>query len=138
MLLAKIGLRYRKVGEMPNVKVPLNGCSILIYMDVEGIPAIRVTGVYFTPAANARVEHVKMLKDKRSVMEIAGQRLGHIIGGGLNPPSWAPGYEKWISEAGLWTLTDPKLRTFDSGNALDRFLYLPGDSARYISPRNSN
>ena len=128
LILVKTGLGYRKVDDRPNVQQPLNGSSILVYTRDEHVPAVRITGVYFTPAARPREEQVKMLTDKRSDMIVDGSRIGHIIGGDLNPPSWTAEYAKWMSNAGARALTDPEQPTFGSGNALDKFLYVPGDT----------
>ena len=127
IIMVKTGLRYEKETELPNVRRPLNGCSIIVYPKQVGLAALRVTGVYFTPAARALESEVRMLAGRGSAKMVGGRKIGHLIGGDFNHPSWRPGYERWISNHGIWTLTDPMVGTFSSGNSLDKFLFVPGD-----------
>ena len=127
LILVKQGLGFDKADDLPNVKEPLNGCSILVYLQDPVIHTSRVTGVYLTPAARPTKRQVEMLTNEESRLMTDGKEVGHLIGGDLNHPSWLTENEDWVSSTGLWTLTDPEVGTFASGNSLDKFLYLPGD-----------
>ena len=50
-ILVKIGTPVARLDELPRVRLPLNGCSILVYLRREDCPSVRITGVYFSPAA---------------------------------------------------------------------------------------
>ena len=52
--------------------------------------------------------------------------MGHLLGGDFNHPSWQAGFEEWAGTHDIWTLTDPALKAYASGNSLDKFLYVPG------------
>ena len=96
LIMVKQHARYRKVNDMPTVALPLNGCSILVYLYAEDIPAIRITGLYLPPSAKPKVEDVAMLVNAGSAMTYRGGAVGHLIGGDLNHPSWESEYEEWI------------------------------------------
>ena len=48
------------------------------------------------------------------------------MAGDFNHPSRHSQYQEWIGVYGLWELTDPKRKTFSSGNSLDKFLFAQG------------
>ena len=131
--MVKTGVRYRQANEMPNVRLPLNGCSVLVYPAATGMSAIRITGVYLTPAAHSPKTRVEMLTDTNSRMTAGGQGAGHIIRGDSNHPSWVDEYEKWASGAGFWALTDSGLPMFSSGSALGKPLCMPGNFLRDLA-----
>ena len=126
LIMVKHHVRYRKMDEVPGVALPLNSCSILVFLYARDIPALRVTGAYFPPSARPTTERAAMLTDHRSTAGYRGETIGHLICGDLNHPSWLTQYEEWVGEAGLMELTNPELGTFASGNSLDKFLFLPG------------
>ena len=126
LIMAKQHIRYRKMDEKPSASLPLNSCSILVYMYARDIPALRMTGIYLPPSAKPKVESVAMLTDAASIATHIKETVGHLMGGDLNHPSWLTGYEEWLGDYGLIELTDPSLGTFASGNSLDEFLFLPG------------
>ena len=128
LIMVKSTVSFTKVEDLPGVELPLNSCSIWLYLKNFELPVVRLTGVYFTPAAKPKMSQVEVLTDLRSHTLRQGARPGHIITGDFNHPSWSNQYETWVSTYGIWELTDPGKRTFSSGNALDKFLYVQGDT----------
>ena len=78
-----------------------------------------------------------MWTDERSHATYKGLRTGHILAGDFNHPSWLQHYETWIGTYGIWELTDPTKKTYSSGNALDKFLFLQGDTIPAMFLRES-
>ena len=99
-------------------------CSILLYVHDEKIKTLRVTAVYFPPLKSLKMEMVSMLTDPSVAVEEEGEVVGHVLGGDFNDHSWSGEFEEWISEHGVWVLSDPAAPTFGSGNALDKFLFV--------------
>ena len=87
--MVKTGLRYEKEAELPNVGRSLNGCSIIVYPKQVEMTGLRVTGVYFTPAARASESGVRMLTG-RSSAKLAGGRSWREFGeAGGRAKDWA-------------------------------------------------
>ena len=114
---------------------PLNGRSVIVHLKNVGVAALRVTGVYCTPASHATEMRVWVLASKESRKVIEGREIGHILGGDFNRPMWSVEYEKWIGTFGIWTLTDPTVGTFGSGSSLGKFLLVLGDEVPAGFPR---
>ena len=128
LIMVKKDASFKKDEERQGVSLPLNSCSILLFLNNPEMPVVRLTGVYFTPSAKPRVEQVEMLTGGRSAVLHEGSEMGHIIAGDLNHPSGQGQYSEWIGMHGIWELTDPNRKTFAAGNALDKFLFRPGEA----------
>ena len=109
---------------------PVSCCSMVVEAIGGRCQPFRLTGIYIPPPPTTRMtrERIAPLVAENSFGEWKGQKLGHMICGDLNPPSWRETFEEWLSEAGILELSDPQVPTFSSGNALDRILMLPGDT----------
>ena len=127
LILVKKGLHHIKKDDLPELSQPLNSCTIQIFPNSSRVEELRITGVYLQPAAKPRFADVSCLTGTESRNYYKQKQVGHIICGDFNHPSWKTGFGEWIGEHGIWILTDPTLRTYASGNSLDKFLYLPGD-----------
>ena len=115
---------FAREDELPGASLPLSSCSI---RNNPELPAIRLTGVFLPPSAKPKIEQVKMLTDHRSDSAHKGVRIGHIMTGDFNHPSWPTHYADWVGSYGIWELTDRNKETYASGNSLGKFLYKPGD-----------
>ena len=71
------------------MELPLNSCSIVVYLRGTRIPALKITGVYFAPALRPTEEQVRVLTDKKSRFTHDGQEIGRVMGGDFNHPRWA-------------------------------------------------
>ena len=127
LIVVKNTVTYTKVTDLPGVELPLNSCSIWLYLNKPELPKVRPTGAYFTPAAKPKLEQVEMLTDSRSMHRYNGVQTGHLIARDFNHPNWQTQYETWAGQYGIWELTNPRKRTFISGNSLDEILFVPGD-----------
>ena len=73
-----------------------------------------------------KMEMVSLPTDPSIIVDEEGGMVGHLLGRDINDHSWSNEFAGWISEHGIWILSDPIASTFGSGNALDKFLFLPG------------
>ena len=126
-ILTKKGLSHVQLNDLPQLKPPLNSCSIQIFPNTLNVEALRITGVYLQPAAKPKLQDVSCLTGAESSNFYKGKRVGHILGGDFNHPSWESNFEEWMGSHGIWTLTDPNCPTYASGNSLDTFLFAPGE-----------
>ena len=127
LILVKTGLRFLQKNDLSQLKQPLNSCPILISPNNPHVKALRITGKYIQPAARPKLNDVRRLTGGESGNLFHGRRARHILAGDFNHPSWRNGSAEWLGTHGLWTLTNPGLPTFSSGNSLGAFSYVPGD-----------
>ena len=127
------GVAHKVLPKVNRPLLPINACSMLVYPTGEEDYAIRITGVYLPPPPTVTVEPSMLdsLTEKESQTEYAtGGTISHLIVGDFNQNSWKGGndslYHEWITEAGMWELSDPSKATHQQGSALDKFLLLPG------------
>ena len=129
LILTRAGIDCTLVPQNLLPERPISCCSLIVTAVGGCCQPFRLTGIYLPPPPTAKVtpECVSSLTDDHSICFWNDSRLNHIICGDLNPPSWREGFEEWLEESGIWELSDPTTPTFPSGNALDRFLLIPGD-----------
>ena len=84
LILVRNTVDYTKVTELPGVALPLNSCSIWLHLHNPELPKVRLTGVYFTPAAKPKLDQVRMLTNKQSEHRHEKILTGHLITGDLN------------------------------------------------------
>ena len=137
-ILAKIGVTCEelKEGEVQELALPLYSCTILVFLNDEDQRELKITGVYLPPKGGQTAEKLSVLTGAKVSRMCRGRRVGHILAGDFNHPNWESGYRKWTGTQGLWELSDPEVGTFGSGNALDKFLFFPGDyiPMSFLSP----
>ena len=129
LILTRAGIDCTLVPQDVLPSRPLSCCSLIVTAIGGCCQPFRLTGIYLPPPPTARVKPrdlAPLLKDHPHCYW-TGQRLTHIICGDLNPPSWREGFEEWLGEMGVWELSDPTIPTYPRGDALDRFLLIPGD-----------
>ena len=66
LIMVKNRVSFSKADDLPGVELPLNSCSIWLYLGLSEMPVVRLTGVYFTPAAKTKMSQVEMLTGARS------------------------------------------------------------------------
>ena len=129
LVLARAGIDVTPIPQELLPARPLSCCSLIVEAIGGCSQPFRLTGVYLPPPPTARVtqQNISSLVADHPFCYLGGQRLNHILCGDFNSPSWPEIFEEWLSESGIWILSDPSTPTFPSGNALDRFLLLPGE-----------
>ena len=129
LILVHENIACRKLTGLLPLPRPLDSCSCILYPTKEESYGIRLTGLYVPPSAEATPE--MMTKVTQPCAEDAKGKLSQVIIGDLNPNTWKGGhkgrYIEWLSEAGLWELSDPDLPTFENNTVIDKFLLCPGE-----------
>ena len=129
VILASVGVTCTELENAPRVALPLDSCSVMVYLRDQGMGAQKITGVYLPPKGGETSEKLAILTDRKSEVLVMGDRVGRLLVGDFNHPSWPLGYTEWTGMFGLWELYDHSVPTFPSGNSFDKFLSLPGGAA---------
>ena len=121
----------RKLPQAPKPEGDICACSCLIYTGPAADGAVRLTGLYVPPSADATPEMLECLVNPAAqTIDSQGEVLSHLLVGDFNPYTWLGKsdqlYHEWTGENGLWELSDPPLATHKKGHALDKFILLPG------------
>ena len=116
-------------GHTPQLRHPQYSWSALIYLKAQDTKALKITGVYLPPKGDQTAQLLSLITAPKADRVYEGKRIGHLLVEGFNHPSWDAGYRTWTNTCGLWELSDPTKRTYSSGNALDKFLFAPGENA---------
>ena len=110
---------------------PLYSCSVLVHLLDGDLHHLRITGVYFPPKNVRELAQVARMTEPRNVLRVAGEEIGRLIAGDFNHMSWTGIFDLWLAKHGLLMLSDPSKGTYHSGNALDKFLFLPGNAVPF-------
>ena len=127
-ILARIGITCVEMKEAPQLALPLNSSAEMVHLHDDDMEALKITGVYLPPKGDMKMSKLSALTNDASSAQLKGQRIGHLLGGDFNRPSWPKGFREWVGTSGLWELSNPAAPIFRSGNSLDKFFFLTGDS----------
>ena len=108
---------------------PLYSCSVMLYIQDQDVCAIKLTGVYFPPKAAVLRGPVWKLTLPSAAPRRQGVVVGQLLAGDFNRISWERILSAWASQHGLLLLSDRMQKTYRNGDALDKFLFLPGSAA---------
>ena len=129
LILAHENVACRKLETIIPLPRLVDGCSCMLYPTKDERYPIRVTGLYVPPSAEADPE--LLAEVTQPCVEDRDGQISQLIVGDLNTNTWRGGcsdkYYEWLSEAGLWELSDPDLPTFKSNTVIDKFLLRPGE-----------
>ena len=95
VILARVGITCVELEKAPQLALPLNSCSVLVYLHDNDLEALKITGVYLPPKGAMTFEKLNKLTNSDSSAMIRGKRVGHLLGGDFNHPSWKKDFTKW-------------------------------------------
>ena len=129
LILAHGNVACRKLETATPLPRPIDGCSCMLYPTKDDQYPVRLTGIYIPQSAEATPELLAGVT--QPCAEDQDGPISQLVIGDHNANTWQGGcsdkYYEWLSEAGLWELSDPDLPTFMSNAVIDKFLLNPGD-----------
>ena len=113
-ILAHEDVACRKLKTLIPLPRLIDGCSCMLYPTKDEQYPVRLTGLYVPPSAEATPE--LLMGVTQPCNEDRTGQISQLIVGDLNTNTWQGGcsdkYYEWLSQAGLWELSDPDLPTF--------------------------
>ena len=70
---------------------------------------------------------ISCMTESGDLLRYRKERVGRILVEDFYHASWESRFDTWVGQSGLLLLSDPSRKTYHSGNAQDRFLFLPGE-----------
>ena len=121
LILARATAPCRKFTQTTKPPETIDTCSIILYPTGIEDYAIQITGVYIPPSAQATGEQLSLLTQPGcQAFTRQGSAISHLLIGDFNPNCWADKggmqYQEWLSDLGLWGLSDPSLPTYITGS----------------------
>ena len=116
---------------------------MLIFPKRSESKGLRITGVYFSPAAKVqRADIASIAATEGQSGDHKDNQLTHLIMADFNPNSWKGGddtkFQEWMADGSLRGLPHPQIPTPTEGSALDRILMLPGTDVPWeLIPREA-